>query len=102
MKSSLDFKNPDFLTLDSGVSWSPTWHPNGETVLYSAKLDNAKDYDLYEVSVKNSCKRKITSYEGDEFFPTVSPDGKTLLFTTTQSGKEQIHQLDYPEPFACD
>ena len=102
MLTNTEFKDPSFLTLDSGVSWSPSWHPNNDTVVYSAKVDDSKNYDLFEVSVTQKCKRQITSFEGDEFYPTVSPDGKKLLFTSTQNGKEQIHQLDYPEPFVCD
>ena len=99
--SGLNFKNPHYLTLETGVNWSPTWHPNGKSVIYSARADNMRDFDLFEVSVDGECKRQITSYSGDEFFPTISPDGKIILFTSTQSGNEQIYKVPYPAPLSC-
>lgn len=99
--SGINFKNPKFLTLESGVNWSPVWHPNGKSVIYSARAANMKDFDLFEVSIDGNCQRQITSYSGDEFFPAISPDGKTLLFTSTQSGHEQIHKLSYPGELSC-
>ncbi|MCJ8276096.1 MAG: PD40 domain-containing protein [Bdellovibrionales bacterium] len=102
MHTNTEFKNPNYITLDSGINWSPSWHPDNDKILYSAKLDGSSHFDNYEVSVNEGCKRQITSFEGDEFYPAVSPDGKTLLFTSTQAGGEQLHKLDYPEPFSCD
>lgn len=99
--SETSFKNQQFLTLETGFNWSPTWHPNGQSILFSSRTITMKDFDLFEVSVDGSCQRQLTSYEGDEFFPSISPDGKTILFTATQSGNEQIHQMDYPGPLLC-
>ena len=99
--SDLNFKSPLYLTLESGVNWSPTWHPNGKTVIYSARTNNQRDFDLYEVSVNGECRRQLTSFSGDEFYPTVSPDGRTILFTSTQAGREQIYKMGYPEPLEC-
>ncbi len=99
--SALDFKNPTYVTLDSGVNWSPTWHPNGRSIIYSAKNDGSRDFNLFEVSPDGECKRQITSERGDEFFPTISPDGKTLLYTSTRSGQEEIYKMTYPGPLSC-
>ncbi|MEM7646997.1 MAG: hypothetical protein AAF203_08815 [Pseudomonadota bacterium] len=99
--SDLDFKNTTYLTLESGTNWSPSWHPNGRSVLYSAKNIAMNSYDLFEVSTDGKCKRQITSYAGDEFFPSVSPDGQNILFTSTMSGNEQIYRVRYPGPLNC-
>ncbi len=99
--AGLDFRNPQFVTLESGIQWSPVWHPNGETIIYSAKAKNRSDFDLFEIKVDGECQRQITSYEGDEFFPTVSPDGEKILFTATLGGQEQIYKLPYPGPWSC-
>lgn len=96
MTSGIDFKQPQFVTLDSGIHWSPTWHPNGKSLIFSAKRAPASHYDLYEVEVASGCERKLTSLAGDEYFPAVSPKGDKLVFTTTVSGSEQIHQTAYP------
>ncbi|MEM7645638.1 MAG: hypothetical protein AAF203_01900, partial [Pseudomonadota bacterium] len=99
--SGTHFKNPHFLTLDAGIHWNPIWHPNGKTVIYSAKIAPTNHFDLYEVSTQGECTRQLTSYDGDEFYPALSPDGKTLLFTSTQTGNEQIHKMGYPGPIDC-
>lgn len=99
--SNLDFKEPHFATLNSGINWSPVWHPNGRSIIFSARNDQMTSFDLFEVSVDGNCQRQISSYPGDEFLPTMSPNGKTILFTSTVSGKEQIHSIPYPEPFTC-
>lgn len=101
LTSSLDFKNPTYVTLDSGVNWSPTWHPNGNSIIYSAKNAVAHNFNLYEVSKDGECKRQITSDQGDEFFPALSPDGNTLLYTSTKSGREEIYKMKYPGPLSC-
>ncbi len=99
--SDLEFNNPTFVTLDSGVNWSPTWHPNGKSIIYSAKYSGDRNFNLYEVSQGGECKRQITSDAGDQFFPTLSPNGKVLLYTSTQSGQEQIYRMRYPGPLHC-
>ena len=60
------------------------------------------NFDLFEVSLDGNCQRQITALPGDESFPTISPDGKTILFTATQSGSQQIHTLPYPEDKFCE
>ena len=102
MMSKNDFKDLKMLTADDGISWSPTWHPSEETIFYSARRGQDKSFNLYEVSVKKGCQRKITSLPGDEFYPTVSTDGLSILFTATKSGSEQIHKMPYPTPFECE
>lgn len=99
--SDLNFKNPEFLTLESGINWSPVWHPNGKTIIYSARNGHKGDFDLHEVSADGKCTRQLTSYAGDEFFPSVSPNGHKLMFTSTKTGREQIHEITYPTTPIC-
>jgi Tol biopolymer transport system component len=100
--SNLDFKDLQYITLENGVNWSPSWHPNGTSVIYSARAAHTNNFDLFEVSIDGQCQRQLTSYAGDEFFPTVSPDGKKVLFTSTMSGGEQIYRVEYPGPLNCE
>lgn len=99
--SDLQFKDTHYLTLENGVNWSPTWHPNGKSVIYSARNAQKNDFDLYEVNIKGECKRQITGFPGDEFYPSISPNGKQILFTSTKSGSEQIYKIAYPGPLEC-
>lgn len=95
--SNSSFKNPNYLTLESGINWSPTWHPKGKSIIFSSKQANKQGYDLFEVSVDGKCQRQLTSFAGDEFLPSISPRGDKIIFTSTQSGVEQIYQMNYPK-----
>jgi len=95
------FKQLKTLTPTFDLSWSPSFHPNGQSVLFSARNNDMANLDLFEVTLDGNCHRQLSSYEGDEYFPTVSPDGTKIMFTSTQSGSEQIFMLQYPGPLKC-
>ena len=59
------------------------------------------DFDLYEVSLDGECQRQLTTFNGDEFLPSISPDGRSILFTSTQAGGEQIYKMAYPRGLEC-
>ena len=81
---------------------APAGTPRRRPLFLVLKKVTTKNYEIYEVSVADSCQRRLTSLNGDEFYPIVSKDGKKLIFTATASGAEQIHQMDYPSPFKCE
>ncbi len=95
------FKKTKILTPDFDLSWSPSFHPDGQSVIFSARNKEMANLDLFEVTVDGKCHRQLSSYEGDEYFPTVSPDGTKIMFTSTQSGSEQIFMIQYPGPLKC-
>lgn len=96
MLAGRDMKNPQFLTTNNGIQWSPNWHPSGRSILFSKKDKSSQGFDLFEIEVSTGCQRKISSFAGDEFYPTLDPTGETIYFTATLSGKEQIHKMKYP------
>ncbi|MFG0252203.1 MAG: hypothetical protein ACF8NJ_04935, partial [Phycisphaerales bacterium JB038] len=46
----------------------------GDTVVFTA------EGDLWLVGVEGGEARRLTTHHGEESFPTISPDGKTLAF----------------------
>ncbi len=63
------------------VEHSPTWSPDGKTVVFATWTDEAGG-DLYRVNADGSGLRKITSVSSFYFRPVYSPDGRRLVFAT--------------------
>ena len=67
------------------VSGTPTWSPDGKTIVIAARREPEADRilfaeDLYAVSVGTRETRKLTSLSGNERSPVFSPDGKLVAF----------------------
>ena len=47
--------------------------------------------DIWSVSVKGGNATRLTSHEGMEIFPKISPDGKWIAFSAEYSGSRQVY-----------
>ena len=63
------------------VEHSPTWSPDGRTVVFATWTDESGG-DLYRVNADGSGLRKITTTSSFFYRPAFSPDGKRLVFAT--------------------
>ena len=55
--------------------------------------------DIWTVNSSGGDARRLTSHEGMELFPKISPDGKWIAFSAEYSGTRQVYvvELDVPE-----
>ena len=49
--------------------------------------------DIWTVNSEGGDARRLTSHEGMELFPKISPDGKWIAFSAEYSGTRQIHVM---------
>ncbi len=49
--------------------------------------------DLYSVPATGGEAKRLTSHEGNEIFPRVSPDGKTIAFTGQYDGNTEVYSM---------
>ncbi len=70
---------------------SPSWHPNGDHIVFSSDRSGDGNLDLFIYSVKTKCLSRATQSKADEGAPVFSPDGKKLAFTSNLSGRNQIY-----------
>ena len=65
--------------------------PEGK-IVYSLVADNSED--IWEMNADGSDARQLTANAGRNTEPTVSADGRYIVFTSTRSGREQIWRID--------
>src|SRR5690606_31990621 len=76
----------------------PQLSPDGSTVAYvvtTADFDeNVQNSEIWKVSTEGGPPVQLTWHAGADTSPRWSPDGGTLAFLSTRTGKAQIHLLD--------
>lgn len=60
---------------------------NGDTVVF------VSEGDLWRVPVSGGMAARLTSGSGDEYHPSISPDGKTVAFVGTYEGPAEIYTM---------
>ena len=75
-----DLNSKQFLPLLPGVAaFAPTFSNNGEWVAYTSYPDHV----LWRSRSDGTEPLQLTSLPGQVFFPTISPDGKQVAYTTS-------------------
>jgi len=65
------------------------WSPDGRTIFFSANPEEDNEYnqentgEIYAVTVDGGEPRVLTTNPGSESSPTISPDGKSMVFSFT-------------------
>ena len=49
--------------------------------------------DLWSVSIKGGLARRLTTHQGEESHPAISPDGKTLAFSAQYEGPTEVYTM---------
>ncbi len=87
------------LTFGAYHDGAPEWTSDGSAVLFSALREEdwelaGRDSEIYRLVVASGTITPLTTREGPDFAPTVSPDGRTIAylgFDDTPKGYEQNH-----------
>lgn len=99
------FTHHRVLFTGASMNLQPSWHPDGDTIVFSSNLDDSDgqpDYfDLYTIDKKGTCLKRLTDLDYDLLQPAFRPDGKQLAFTVRKSGRQQIYAMDYRPPSEC-
>lgn len=67
---------------------APSWMPNGDLL---ATLSMDGDQEIYEIAANSDRQRRITFAPGTDVSPSLSPDGKMMVFSSDRAGNPQIY-----------
>ena len=89
----VDGSNKVRLTHNDAVNWAPSWHPDGERIIFASNMDDWRDdikkfghnFELYLINVDGTGLERITYNKVFDSFPMFSPDGKKLAWASNRN-----------------
>ncbi len=89
-----------FMPGDKEIIYSST-HLGNEACPVAPRSVNGKyvwpvfsDFDIFVADLEGNILRQLTDEPGYDAEPTVSPDGKKIVFTSTRSGDLELYTMD--------
>jgi TolB protein len=80
-------------TTERGLNYTPTFAPDGRTMLFSRSDEGGTDIFAYDLD-RDCCLQRLTSGRfADNLSPTFSPDGRRVAFVSTRAGAPQIYVM---------
>jgi Tol biopolymer transport system component len=75
------------ITSLGGANFAPFFTPDGEHVIFSSNLKDARgrEFDLFIVSLDGRDSEQVTFTPGFDGFPMFSPDGTKLVFASNRN-----------------
>jgi TolB protein len=82
------------LTDGTGEASNPSWHSDGQHILFSWTRGYAKgDWNVFLMDVASRRYDQLTHSEGRNENPVWAPDGRHLVFMSTRGGSHQIWSM---------
>ena len=70
------------------LSWAPYEHPSGEYILFASNKLGFSNFEIFMVDTEGTKEPvRITFTDGFDGLPVPSPDGKTLIWTSSRHGE---------------
>ncbi|MGI8989430.1 MAG: DPP IV N-terminal domain-containing protein [Bryobacteraceae bacterium] len=90
-RMNTDGADVERLTNGEGEAANPSWHPDGQHILYAWTRGYAKgEFNVFLMDVASRQFDQLTFGAGKNENPNWAPDGRHLVFTSTRTGKPQL------------
>ncbi len=106
-------KTPPMISTGQGRTTCSYFMPDDKSIIYSSTHNKAAacptaprskngkyvwgifpGFDIYQADLKGNIIKRFTDEPGYDAEPTVSPDGKKIVFTSTRSGDLELYTMD--------
>jgi hypothetical protein len=84
------------LTSGRTDEFCPTWFPDGERLIYVSDRGGSGFYDFYEHAVGGGTDRTLLSTKHDKVQPSLSRDGRVLLFAVAEDALYKMYAMPMP------
>jgi len=85
--ADLNGKNPRQLTVEAEVASPPVFSPDGRWLAFSAQRNG--NVDVYLIPAEGGLSKRLTWHPGADIVQDFTPDGKSLLFTSTSKASNR-------------
>jgi TolB protein len=86
-----DGSNQTCITPEKKYHADPCWSPDNKHIIFAANYEDGDNVDIYGINSDGSgTVENIISYPGWDCGPNFSPDGKSIVFSSTRGGNEDI------------
>ncbi|MDQ6707322.1 MAG: DPP IV N-terminal domain-containing protein, partial [Acidobacteriota bacterium] len=90
-RMNTDGADVERLTNGEGEAANPSWHPDGQHLLYAWTRGYAQgNFNVFLMDVASRQFDQLTFGAGKNENPNWAPDGRHLVFTSTRTGKPQL------------
>ena len=79
------------ITYDKAIALSPSWHPDGGSILYTSNID--KNWDLYSLELHTGNRQRLAAYPGLNLSAVWSPRRAEISLTLSRDGNPEIYLL---------
>src|SRR3989442_1268386 len=94
-----DVGSAQVLVTGTGSNAMPAWLPGGHELVFHSRRKEAKQHDfptrnIWKIGADGSGERQLTHGTKDEYHPSISPDGRKLLFVSELNGSRDVWVAD--------
>ena len=75
------------------AEYAPSWSPDGKMIVYDRTVP-ATQGDIWIMNADGSGQRELFSSVENETYPSFSPDGSKIVFSSSQDGDSEIYVID--------
>jgi serine/threonine protein kinase len=74
--------------------------PDGKQLLYAKQIPNEWNWDIHVMPYggDDSDSRQLVATPGVDWWPTLSPDGRILLYVSNETGRDEVYATTFPTP----
>jgi Tol biopolymer transport system component len=91
-----DGTDPRMVFGDRAISASPTWAPDGKSIVFANDREDGRigNFELFSVGLYGSGLRRLTTRAGYDADAAFSPDGTKLAFVSATDGNAEIYTMN--------